>query len=95
MPLTRDGLVIFVREKAGGNVAIDDETLLFSTGLIDSFALVDLMLFIEGAADIRVEPFDVSLDHFDSVARIMQYVQKRTAATAKLDEPAVEPAVEA
>ena len=53
-------------------VAADD--LLFSTGIVDSFALVTLMMHIEKEAGFRVNPGDVVLENFDSIERILDYV---------------------
>lgn len=50
------------------------DTPLFSAGVIDSFSLVSLMSFIEQHGDIRISPGDVTLENFDSIERIMQYV---------------------
>ncbi|GGH24722.1 hypothetical protein GCM10007036_31310 [Alsobacter metallidurans] len=55
-----------------------DETLLFSGGLIDSFALVSLMSFIEKQAGIVISPSDVNLHNFDSISRIVAYADKMT-----------------
>ena len=57
---------------------LDHGAALFSTGLLDSFCLVDLLAYVESEAGIRVRPTDISLENFDSVERIAQYVQRRT-----------------
>ena len=57
----------------------DDDTLLFSSGLIDSFRMVNLIMFIENAARMRVHPADVTLDNFDSIDRIVAFVEARCA----------------
>jgi len=58
---------------------IGEETLLFSSGVIDSFALINLITFIEEQAGIRVSPADVNLDNLDSVSRILAYVSRTVA----------------
>ena len=84
MPLTRDQLVKFVKEKAGGPVgALDDDTALFSSGLIDSFSMVDLITAIERECKFRVAATDVSLDNLDSIGKILRFVNARTAVQAK------------
>lgn len=55
---------------------IEPETLLFSSGLIDSFSLVVLMTFIENAGEVSIAPSDVTLDNFDSVNRMLNYVER-------------------
>jgi len=59
--------------------AISDETPLFSSGLVDSFSLVRLMVFLENAGRFRINPTDVSLENMDSIARIMRFVAQATA----------------
>lgn len=58
---------------------VEAETLLFSTGIVDSFALVTLMMTIEKEAGIRVNPGDVVLENFDSIARILGFIARTTA----------------
>jgi acyl carrier protein len=50
------------------------DSLLFSSGLVDSFALVSLMMFIEKSAGIRISPQDVNLHNFDSIERVLRFV---------------------
>ena len=60
---------------------IRPDSLLFSTGVIDSFALVTLMTFIEQQCGVRIEPQDVNLDNFDSIERMLAYVQRLQATS--------------
>ena len=55
---------------------IEPETLLFSNGVIDSFSFVVLMTFIENAGEISIAPEDVTLNNFDSVERILGYIER-------------------
>jgi acyl carrier protein len=61
---------------------IEPETLLFSSGLIDSFSLVVLMTFIENAGEVSIAPSDVTLDNFDSVERMLAYVERTKSQAA-------------
>lgn len=58
---------------------IENDTLLFSTGEIDSFALVTLMMFLENKGKFRINPADVTLDNLDSIDRIISYCQRHQA----------------
>ena len=51
---------------------------LFSTGIIDSFALITLMTFIESQCGFRIGPMEVTLDNFDSIERILQFTARKT-----------------
>jgi acyl carrier protein len=59
---------------------IAGDTLLFSTGEIDSFALVTLMMFLETKGSFRINPADVTLDNLDSVDRIINFCRRHEAA---------------
>jgi len=54
-----------------------DETPLFSSNLLDSFSMVDLIMFIEKESGVRLDPTDVSLDNLDSIERILRFVDAR------------------
>ena len=58
---------------------IEPDTLLFSSGIVDSFALVTMMMFVEERAGIRISPTDVNLDNFDSIDRILAFAQRQSA----------------
>jgi acyl carrier protein len=84
MPLTADAVLAFLKDSLGVDVSrVNPDTLLFSDGVVDSFALVSLLTFIESACGFRIAPMDVSLEHFDSIERILAYAQRR----AKEDAP--------
>lgn len=53
---------------------------LFSSGLIDSFALVTLLGHIEKSCGVQISATDVSLDNFDTLERMVAYVQRSRAA---------------
>ncbi len=75
--VTRAALVEFMENDFGIDMSdIDDDTLLFSTGIIDSFALVTLMSFIETNGGFRMNVADVNLENLDSIGRMMAYIEK-------------------
>ena len=53
------------------------ESALFSSGLLDSFAMADLVSQIEVKEDIVVPPEDFTLENFDSINRIVAYLDAR------------------
>lgn len=59
---------------------VQDDDLLFSTGIVDSFALVTLMLNIEKEAGIKIAPGEVVLENFDSIERIVAFVERTSNA---------------
>lgn len=80
MPVTYEGLVQFMEDELAVDPAeISPDTLLFSEGIIDSFALVSLMTFLEQEGGFMVDPADVNLENFDSLDRILNYVSRVAA----------------
>lgn len=55
---------------------VENDTLLFSSAIVDSFALVTLLTHIEEEGAFRVNPSDVVLENFDSINRILAYVAR-------------------
>ena len=64
-----------------GTLAIDDdldgESALFSSGMLDSMSMVNLIAFVEEQAAIQVRSEDVTLDNFDTASRIVRFVDSR------------------
>jgi acyl carrier protein len=58
---------------------LDDDAGLFSTGLIDSLSVMDLVCFVEQAVGCTISPTEITLDNFDSVNRIVSLVEMLTA----------------
>ena len=78
--LTEDELKEFFSDEVGVDTSdIAAETLLFSSGIIDSFALVNLMIFLEGKGGFRIAPTDVNLENLDSIERIIGYYERMSA----------------
>ncbi len=53
-----------------------DEPLI-SGGLIDSFHLVDLALFVEEEFGVRIEDFELNVDTFDTLAQLVALIEER------------------
>lgn len=54
---------------------LDDDTALFSSGLIDSLGVMDLVGFVEGQIGQTVPVEAITMENFDSVARIVAFVR--------------------
>ncbi len=58
---------------------IEDDTPLFSSSLMDSFGMIDLVTFIEEEAKVKFGALDMHLDNLDTVNQILAFVDsKRT-----------------
>lgn len=53
---------------------------LMSTGVLDSFALVTVITFVEEQIGSEVPPADLTFENFDSIAGICSYVERARAA---------------
>jgi acyl carrier protein len=68
-----------IQQVAGKSAPADPEESLFESGLLDSFALPDLVGSIEKSFSIKVPDADLHPRKFDSVARIDAYLAARGA----------------
>lgn len=76
--LERD-LMQFLVDRLGADpdqVTLEGE--LFSTNVLDSFSMVELIAFIEKQAGIKMKPTEVTLDNLDSVAKILNFVAAKS-----------------
>ena len=53
-----------------------DEPLI-SGGLIDSFSLVDLALFVEETFGVRIDDTELNADTFDTLTQLSELIQSR------------------
>jgi acyl carrier protein len=56
---------------------IDPDEPLLSSGLIDSFSLVDVALFIEDTFNVTIEDTDLNADAFDTLNQLADLVISR------------------
>ena len=77
MALTSQALMTYLESDLGVDTSdMDDSTALFSSGIVDSFALVSLITFLEQSGSFRMNPLDVNLDNLDSIERILEFVDR-------------------
>ena len=57
--------------------AIQPDEALISSGLIDSFSLMDLALFVEDTYGVRIEDTELNADTFDSLQALVDLIQSR------------------
>jgi acyl carrier protein len=58
----------------GDDRVIDEKTPLITSGIVDSFSMVSLKVFLERKYAIRIPDEDATPAAFDSVARIAELV---------------------
>lgn len=59
--------------------ALGPDDKFISTGLIDSVNIVEIIAFVESYSKIEVDPTELSIDNFDSVTAISNYVSRKLA----------------
>ena len=80
MALSKDQLLQYLESDLRVDVSkVEDDTALFSSGLVDSFAIVELMLFLEQQTGQKLSPEDITLDNLDTVQQILDFAAARTA----------------
>ena len=59
--------------------SISDDDSFMENGIIDSTGILELVSFIEGKFDFKVDDEDLVPDNFDSVNNLVSYIEKKTA----------------
>ncbi len=80
MDTFHDQLVELIAQESG----LDPASLLagrglMSSGVLDSFALVTVITFVEDQIGSEVPPIDLTQENFDSIAGICSYVERSIA----------------
>ena len=63
----------------GSGVEVKDDTPLISGGIVDSFSMVSLKLFLEGTYNIKIPDEKASPEAFDTVNSIAALVREYRA----------------
>lgn len=61
------------------NRAVDPSEPLISSGLIDSFSLMDVALFVEDNFGVRIEDTELNADTFDNLTQLASLIESRKA----------------
>ena len=59
------------------NRRIAPEEPLISSGLIDSFSLMDLALYVEDTFGVRIEDTELNADTFDNLTQLASLIESR------------------
>jgi acyl carrier protein len=62
--------------KQPGRVILPGEALI-SSGLIDSFSLVDIALFVEETFGVRIDDTELNADTFDNLDQLSTLIAQR------------------
>ena len=61
------------------NRKIDPSEPLISSGLIDSFSLMDVALFVEDNFGVRIEDTELNAETFDNLTQLASLIESRKA----------------
>ena len=83
MALTAEKLLAYLNEKAGVDLkqthaSAPLDAPLFTSSLLDSYSLIDLIMFVETELGVKIEPDEVRIENFDSASRILQFASSKT-----------------
>jgi acyl carrier protein len=75
-----DKLLSFISDRIGvSKTKLDANAPLFSAGLMDSMAVLEVTAFVEREVGVRFTTADINLDNLDTINRILGFVQKKQA----------------
>ena len=68
-----------IRRVTGNAVEIDADESLFDSGVLDSFALTDVIAEIEKEFSIKVPDADLNPRKFSTISRIVSYIEAKAS----------------
>jgi acyl carrier protein len=71
-------IVAIIQKVAKQPVKVSPDESLFDTGLLDSFALPEMVSVLEQEFGIKVPDSDLTPRKFESIASIERYIESRT-----------------
>ena len=74
----RSKIIEIIRKVSKQNITPEPEESLFDSGLLDSFALPDMVGALEREFGISIPDSDLHPRKFESIARIESYLESRT-----------------
>jgi acyl carrier protein len=74
------GLILQSSSQGQLKEQITNETPLLSSRLLDSIAVLRLVTLIEEEFNIEIEAFEVNVDNLDTIAKIAEFVSKKSNA---------------
>lgn len=73
MSLTKDDLIAYLSDALDTDDDIQEDTALFTSGLLDSVLMQELIMFFEEKTGTTVPAEDVTLENFDTPGAIVAY----------------------
>jgi acyl carrier protein len=67
----------FLRQELRIQETVERDSALVSSGLLDSSGLVRLATHLERTLDLTIPDHEISVDNFDSIETILEYVGRK------------------
>ena len=67
---------------AAGSMTITEDTALLGTGLLDSLAVIQLMLFLGSEYGIEIEDEDFTPENLSTVGALLNFIERKQSASA-------------
>lgn len=67
-------------EALAGSEISDPDAEIFTSGLLDSLNILNIIIFLENEFELKINPFDINLDTLGSITRICEYIESKRAA---------------
>ena len=75
IPTLKSFIAEEILRQPGKEIAPDEK--LISSGLIDSFSLMDLALFVEDTFNVRIEDTELNAETFDTLEALAKLIESR------------------
>lgn len=73
-----ESLTMFIaNDFSDEDTAVVGDTDLLLTGLVDSLGVVRIVIWIESALNIEIDPIDVVLENFQTIDQMVAYLRAR------------------
>ena len=78
MAALQDKVVNIIQTITKNTARLATDESLFDSGVLDSFALPELVTALEQAFSIKIPDADLNADTFESIDKISSYIQRRS-----------------
>lgn len=77
-----EGVMTFLQNAAkDARIELPDNGVsLFSSGVLDSFTLVDFVTLLESECGIKIDDADLRPENFDTIAKVEEFVRRTRGA---------------
>ncbi|NTJ35934.1 acyl carrier protein [Agrobacterium rhizogenes] len=74
-----DDILRFLRDDLSvDTTSINSKSQLISSGIIDSFSLIGLVMFLEEKAGVMAEPEDVTIENFETIEAMLHFIERKS-----------------